>query len=187
MPNLSPEEREQLAAAAALHRPLARAASLGRKNGLSLLVFGLATLLLSALGPDVVGLAIGAVVTVTGFIERRVATRLCRADEGAPLILARNELALLAGIVLYAGLKLTWLRESGAELARQIGDTGGLGVDIEALAQSLNTAVYATVIAVALVYQGGMARYFLRRRQMIAVYRAQAPAWARQIVEQLGE
>ena len=46
-------------------------------------------------------------------LERLVA-RLIQADEEAPMILARNELALLAGIVVYGLLKLTWLRESGA-------------------------------------------------------------------------
>ncbi len=182
---MSPEEREQLQQAAELHRPLARAAALGGKNGAGLVIFGVLTLLVSAFEPDFVGLAIGAVVTTTGFVERRFAARLITADEAAPKILACNELLLLLGIVTYGVLKLTLLRESGAELARQVGDTGNLGIDIEALAESLNTAVYATVIAVALLYQGGMASYFLRRREMIAAYRERCPAWAREIVEGL--
>lgn len=186
MPEMSPEERAELQAAAELHRPLAKAASLARTNGTSIAIFGGLTLLFSLPGLDLLGLAIGAVVTVTGVTERRLAPRLEAADESAPRLLCRNELTLLAGIVVYALLKLTWLRESGEELAAQVGDAGGLGIDIESLVDSVNTLVYATVIGVAVLYQGGMARYFLRRGTMIATYRARSPEWARKLVEELG-
>lgn len=185
MPSLSPQENEQLQATSRLHAPLARAASLGRKNGRSILIFGLLTLLVSAFDPDPLSLAIGAVVTVTGFIEQKLAPRLAQADEAVPSQLARNELVLMAGIVIYGLLKLTVLRPDSEALAQQVGDTSGLGLDVAQLADSLNTLVYVTVIAVALLYQGGMAKYFARRGAMIARYRSESPEWARQIVEGL--
>ena len=61
-------------------------------------------------------------------------------------------------------------------------DTRSLGIDVEALTSKLNTLVYATFIAVTLIYQGGMARYFLRRRSMIDAYLQECPEWARQVV-----
>jgi len=185
MADMGPDEHEQLRVAAELHRPLARAASLGRKHGMSLALFGALTLALSALGPDYVGLSIGAVVLATGLVEWRVAPRLVHADASAPRILARSECTLLAAIVVYCLLQLTTARSSGEELARQVGGTGDLGIDVAEMAESFTLLVYVTVMAVALAYQGGMALYYLRRRAMIATYQEQTPEWARKIVEAL--
>jgi hypothetical protein len=55
---------------------------------------------------------------------------------------------------------------------------------VAALTDSLNTLIYTTCMAVTLVYQGGMARYFLRRRAMIATY-LRCPEWARRVVGDL--
>jgi hypothetical protein len=184
--SLSPEERELLQAAVALHAPLARAARLGRANGLGYAVFGLLTLLFSFFGPDPVGLALGAVLLTVGVLEQRGAARLLAADPAAPRLLARNELVLMCAIVAYAGLRLTLLRDDSAELERQLGDTSALGIDVGSLMESINTLVFATVAAVALLYQGGMARYFLRRRAMLDEYVATCPEWAREVVQGLG-
>lgn len=169
----------------ALHAPLARAARLGRANGLGYAIFGLLTILFSLFGPDLVGLALGAVLLATGVVEQRASARLRRADPAAPVLLARNELVLMGAIVTYAVLRLTVLRDDSAALERQLGDTRGLGIDVGALMESLNTMVFATVAAVSLLYQGGMARYFLRRRAMLAEYVDSCPEWARAVVEEL--
>ena len=71
----------------------------------------------------------------------------------------------------------------GEELAAQLGGTSALGIDVSALTNSLNALIYATFIAVTLLYQGGMARYFLRRRAMIDSYLQECPEWARRVVE----
>lgn len=183
---MSTEEHEQLQRAAELYRPIARAASLGRKNGLSLLIFGVLSVLLSLRDLDLVGLAIAAILTTTGTVEMRASRRLAGADPSAPKILARNELLLMGGILVTCALKLTLLRESGEELASQLGDTSALGIDVEALTESLNTVIYSTFIAVTLLYQGGMARFFLRRRPLIDSY-LQCPEWARRVVVEIGD
>ena len=179
---MSTEEHEQLRWAAELHRPIARAASLGRRNGLSLLIFGVLSVLLSLPTLDPVGVAIGAILTTTGLVELRTSRRLARADPSAPKILARNELVLMAGILVFCALKLTVLRGSGEKLVARLSDTIALGTDVAALTNSLNTLIYATFIAVTLLYQGGMARYFLRRRAMIDSYLQECPEWARRVV-----
>jgi hypothetical protein len=92
----------------------------------------------------------------------------------------------MCAIVAYAGLRLTLLRDDSAELERQLGDTSALGIDVGSLMESINTLVFATVAAVALLYQGGMARYFLRRRAMLDEYVATCPEWAREVVQGLG-
>lgn len=183
---ISGEQLEQLRRAGELHRPLARAASLARGNGRSLLAFGLLSVILAVPSWDPAGVAIGAVLIVTGSIEVRTSPRLSRGDPSAPALLARNELALMAGIVLFCILKLTVLRESGEDLAKQLGGRArSLGIDVEALTSSLGTVTYAICIAVTLLYQGGLARYFLRRRPMIDTYTRESPEWARDLVSEL--
>ncbi|HZM01080.1 MAG TPA: hypothetical protein VFD43_12600 [Planctomycetota bacterium] len=180
-------QRAQLELAAALHRPLARAAQLGRSNAWGYAIFGVLTLLLAALGPDPLALAVGAVVTGVGVAQLRAARRLRAADPRAPRAMARNELLLMGAIGLYALLKLTLLAETGEALRSSGVDATGLGLDIEELARSLNTLVYSGVLAVTLLYQGGLALYFLRRRATLERYLAEAPEWARTTVESLGE
>jgi hypothetical protein len=184
--SLSLQEREALQTAADLHAPLARAARLGAANGLGYAVFGALTLALSLIGPDLVSLALGAVLLAVGLLERRDAARLQRADPEAPKSLARNELVLMGTIVVYALLRLTILRDDSAALEQQLGDTSSLGIDVGGLMESLNTMVFATVAAVALLYQGGMARYFLRRRALLQEYLETCPEWAREVVQGLG-
>ncbi|MHC5210361.1 MAG: hypothetical protein ACYTG2_06565 [Planctomycetota bacterium] len=184
--SLSSEERELLQAAVALHAPLARAARLGAANGLGYAIFGVLTLLFSVFGLDLVGLALGAVLLTVGILERRGAASLRHADPAAPGLLARNELVLMGAIVLYATLRLTILRDDSAALEQQLGDTSALGIDVGELMESMNTMVFATVAAVALLYQGGMARYFLLRRPMLDEYVSTCPDWAREVVEGLG-
>ena len=186
--DLSAEQRSQLEQAVALHRPLARAASLARSNARGYVLFGALTLVVAiAFGPDPLGLAIGAVVTGIGAAQLRATRRLAAADASAPRALARNELLLMGAIAGYAVLKLTLLRETGEDLEAQLGDTGALGVDIAELAQSMNTLLYTTVLAVTLLYQGGLALYFLRRRPALERYLTGAPEWARTTVESLKE
>ncbi len=179
---MDPEEQEQVRRAAELHRPIARAASLGHRNGVGLLIFGVLSVLFSLPDLDPIGFAIGSILIATGLVELRTSQRLARADPSAPKILARNELVLMAGILVFCVLKLTVLRGSGEELAAQLGGTSALGIDVAALTSSLNTLIYATFIAVTLLYQGGMARYFLRRRAMIDSYLQECPQWARRVV-----
>ena len=45
--------------------------------------------------------------------------------------------------------------------------------------------IYGIFIAVTLLYQGGMASYYLRRRAMIESYLRECPEWARRIVQEL--
>jgi len=182
--SMTAEDKLALQSAAELHRPLARAAAVARSNALGYAVFGGLTCLVALFGPDPLGLGIGAIVAGVGVAQLRAAPRLRRGDRLAPRALARNELVLLGGIAAYCAIKLA-LGGGGAELQSQVGDTSGLGIDIGELADSLNTTLYATLIAVTLIYQGGLALYFLRRRPMIERYLDQAPDWARSTVESL--
>ena len=177
----SARDRMTLERAHALRRPLARAARVAHANGSGYVVFGGLSLLLAAPGLDAIGLVLGAALVLAGVNARRQATLLLQADAGAPSCLARGELALLAALVLYGALGLTVLPGAGEELQKVLGNTKGLGIDVRKLAASIDTAWYATVIGVSILYQGGLSRYFRRRSADVARYRDEVPQWAREL------
>lgn len=184
---MSTEDRAILAKAAELHRQLARAARVARGNGLGYAVFGGLSLALALTDLDALGLLVGAILLGVGLFERQQAVRMLQASVDAPVRLARGELVLLGAIVLYGVLGLTVLPSPADALQKQLGSTAGLGVDLRRLAESVSTVWYTAVIAIAVLYQGGMARYFLNRRAAIDRYRQATPSWAREVVEAMAD
>ena len=184
---MSAADQAALLRTAELHRSLARAAALARANATGYVIFGGLSMFVAAPGLDVLGLAIGALVTGVGVAQLRAAAGLQRAEARAPRALARNELVLMGGIVVYCVLQLTVFRTSSAELEKQVGALGDLGLDVDfdELADAFTTTLYCAFLLVTLVYQGGMALYFRRRGPMVASYLAESPAWARTTVETL--
>ena len=180
---LSEQDKDTLAIAAELHRPLARAAKVAHGNGGWLMVFGGIGLLLGLMGPDWVSLLLGGAGVAVGFLERRGAERMRRADPEAPRLLARNELVLMGILVAYGVLLLTVLRGSN-ELEQAVGGSVP-GLDVKAMTDAITKAFGATVIGVPLLYQGGMARYFLRKRRDVERFLAEVPEWARDVVVQM--
>ena len=180
--DLTAEQRGQLELALELHRPLARAANIARSNARGYVAIGALSILVNLIWLDVPGLAISALATAIGVGQLAASKKLRRGDSTAPRLLARNELLLLGGIVAYSLVKLA----TGAGLDLGGADAKELGIDLGEVAEAVNTTVYATFIAVTLIYQGGLALYFLRRRPMLERYLAEAPEWARSTVESLG-
>ena len=70
-----------------------------------------------------------------------------------------GEIGLLVGIVAYSVAKMTILRSSGSELEQLFGAMGS-GIDIAELIESATNVVYASVILLGFLYQGGLALYF---------------------------
>lgn len=184
---MSTEDRAWLPRAAELHRPLARAAKLGMGNGMGYAVFGSLSLVFALSDWDKIGLILGAVLLGAGLYERDQSKRLLQADTAAPLRLACGELVLFGTIALYGVLGLTVLPGPSDLLQQQLGSTQGLGLDVQKIANSITTIWYTTVIAVSLLYQGGMALYFRSRRSDVTRYREEVPVWAREVVESMAK
>jgi hypothetical protein len=94
-------------------------------------------------------------------------------------------------IVIYGILGLTCCappeRRNSRSSAHRPGGIEGLGQDLRELTEAVDTLWYALIIGVALIYQGGMARAFLRRRADLARYLTEVPGWARNVVESMDE
>jgi hypothetical protein len=178
---MSAEDRLELVETARRLEPLKRAARRGRANGLGYVVFGGLSLLLSiSSNPDWIGLLIGAVLIGAGLVERSQAARLGQGDTLAATRMAQAELALLGAIMLGGVIKLVVSASASGELRTATSELPGLGLDVADLIDSVNRLVSAVVMAVSILYQGGMARYFLKRRNDVAIYLA-SPDWARSL------
>ena len=70
--------------------------------------------------------------------------------------------------------------EVGAETVFTILATVSFCHLLNDLVQSVTRLAYAVVMGVSILYQGGMARYFLKRRNDVATYLA-SPDWARSL------
>jgi hypothetical protein len=144
--------------------PWPRAARIARANGLGYLVCGLLTVLSSFPGASL-DMLLGVALVVAGLLERRGAVRLSQGEPGASNILARNELALGACIVVYAVLRMTVLPSPSLSDPALVDALGGGGADAGEMLEAMARLVYGGVAVVALLYQGGMALYFSRYRQ----------------------
>jgi hypothetical protein len=182
---MSAEDRLELVETAKRLEPLTRAARWGRTNGLGYVVFGGLSLLLSISStPDWISLLIGAVLIGAGLVERSQSARLALGDAVAPKRMAQAEIALLGAILFGCAIKLAFPSSASAELGSASGELAGLGLDVTDLIDSVTRLVYAVVMVVSILYQGGMARYFLKRRNDVAVYLA-SPDWARSLVQSM--
>jgi hypothetical protein len=182
---MSAENRLELVETSKRLEPLKRAARLGRTNGLGYVVFGGLSLLLSiSSNPDWIGLLIGAVLFAAGLVERSQAARLEQGDPGAPTRMAQAELVLLGAILLCGVIKLVFPYSSSGELGTATSELSGFGLDLTDLIHSVTTLVYSVVMAVSTLYQGGMARYFLKRRNDVTTYLT-SPDWARSLVQSM--
>jgi hypothetical protein len=89
--------------------------------------------------------------------------------------MAQAELALLGAILLGGVIKLVFSASAAGELRTASGELSGLGFDVADLIDSVTRLVYASSRSCIKV---GMARYFLKRRNDVALYLS-SPDWAR--------
>jgi hypothetical protein len=171
------QDREELVRAATLRAPLLRVARLARSNGMGYAVFGALTamLSLSTSAADLASLGVAAVLLFVGLSGRALAARLRDGDAQAARLLSRNELLLLGAIAAYAVLMLTAIDPLSDEIDQLLASSG-TRLDTE----SLRRATYFTVLAVTVLYQGGLAWRYRRAAPDAERYVAEVPEWARE-------
>jgi hypothetical protein len=157
-----------------------RASRVARKNGMTYIVFGILTLVLSY-GNDLAGLGLGAALVGLGLNARTWGQRLAIAEPSAPSRLALGEIGLLAAVVIYSVAKMTIMKTPMSELSMLMSTVPG-NIDVDALADSVTDVVYLVVMLVAFLYQGGLALYYRARRSAVRHYLEDTPEWAREIV-----
>ena len=181
---LTPEHLAQLSLAQQLYRPINRARRYAKFESITLLVFGIISLLGAFSSPS--ALFISVALIVTGFLELRFSDRLKNADPDSPRLLAINQLALAASLAIYGAWQIIGLHYHPFSIqkldpaASQLGDTS----DLDNMANSIYSLVYYCLIAVALLWEGPTAYYFFSRKTHLARYLNETPDWARNLAQQ---
>ena len=161
---------------------LARVLRVSTFEGRTVLVIGAAGGLLSALLGDWFGAVVGALVAGAGAVELHGGQLLRLGQSRGMNWLVRSQLLLGNTILLYCAIRLlsTSVASLDAQMTPDIRSAlsqSGMGVkDIEVLAVKLYRLVYTIVAVVTLLYQGGMALYYHRRRKIVTEGLTTAPA-----------
>lgn len=179
-----------------LRRPVLRAARVARSSAIVALVIAFGALPWLLFWPSLLDLFIVAAVGAAGLVELVGYGRMRRGGASAAGLLAKNQLALLAAIALYAvarmiafsteEVKLSVLSpEVRAQLSTMPSIAAAIDADVERFAPILVYGFYGTVIAVTILVQGGMALYYATRRQRIETFRRAMPPWIRRLFAEI--
>ena len=153
---------------------LVRVLRISKLNGLSVLIIaGLGSLLSLALF-DPVGVVVGALVAYGGWMEWSGRKHLVRgeAEEGMRR-LVRSQWIVLGVILVYCVTRLASFDAESAlgpltgDMRTQLAEAG---VDLASILPLLRLTfygLYGSVALVTLIYQGGMARYYRRRTEVV--------------------
>lgn len=155
-------------------------------DGTTVLVLAGGLALLSAAAGDFTGAVIGILVAAAGAAELHGATLLKVAEPRGVNWLVGSQLYLLAIVLAYVGWRLlaydpeqvkrfldTVMTEH-PEMQAQLDAGGATQAELRQMLGVLYRALYLIVGVVTLIYQGGMARYYHRRRAAVTAALAEA-------------
>lgn len=153
---------------------LGRVLRAARANGLSVLIIAALGAIGSLAIGDLEGTAVGLVVAFGGWLELSGRQRLLRGDADGVARLVRAQYVVMGAILVYCVTRLlsfdpdTALSSVTPEMRQELVNEG---VDVAAilrLVRILFYTMYSVVAVVTLAYQGGMARYYGKRREIVA-------------------
>jgi hypothetical protein len=150
---------------------LPRVLRVARLDGMSVAFIAGLFALLAALAGDALGAVIGLLVAGAGAIELHGATLLVHGEPRGMNWLITSQVFLMATVTSYCGLRL--LHPGLAPLLAAVTDEmkvslATAGWTPERFVRFIYTTTYYAVAIVTLVYQGGMALYYYRRRESVA-------------------
>ncbi len=164
---------------------LRRVLRLSRMNGWSVAVFAGLCSLASLAFLDLVGFAVGLLVTLGGALEVVGHRRLKRRDPGGMALLVRSQFVVLGVIWAYALPRLLsfdtgYLQDQVIPNAREI-LSSWFGIQLDAFLSQLEltpaqlvplvhlffVVLYGSVMLTTLIYQGGLALFYRHRRAAV--------------------
>lgn len=149
---------------------LARVLRLARLDGISVLAVATLFALMAALSGDFVGAVIGLLVAGAGAIELHGGTLLQHGEIRGVNWLVGSQLFLMLSIFVYCLLRL--LHPDDALIRENITDEmkaslQNIGWSVDEFLGFFNTLTYSVLALATLIYQGGMAFYYHRRREAL--------------------
>ncbi len=153
-----------------LHRVMRTA----RLNGWSIAIFAGLCALVSLASGDVVGGVIGLIVAAGGVVEIRGLGKLRQHDaDGGMTLLIRSQWIVLGSIWAYTLGQLagfdpqTAMGQLTPDMKSILDQAGLSNEELMRLLRIIFYSMYATVLLVTLIYQGGLALYYSRRRATV--------------------
>lgn len=161
------------------------------------LFIGISAVPLVFLWPSWEGALMAAGLCIIGAVEYQGCRRMRQADPVAAKILGRNQLTLLGLIILYCLVQmLTFSPEHAkaaaispevrSQLAALPSMEKAIDSEIERLAPLATYGFYGLVIALSVVFQGGLALYYYTRRRHLHAFHTQTPSWVRRLFVETG-
>ena len=178
VPPLSPEHLEQLKEARISARKVFRAITVARADAWTMAVLGGLTFIfgLGSVSGLVMGLGLGAVALV----EFRASARLRRLDPLACRTLGINQVAIALLLIGYSVSRLIAEATGGGAYAEMTAGDPQLRELLqpdEQLTRLVSSAVYVSLIAVAIFAQGGLALYYFTRAKYVRAHLLRTPGW----------
>ena len=171
-PHLTPEQLQALADARERAKGIFAAAKVAAFNGWSLAVFAVLTILFGLTSPILLALGIGLGMLARNELRGRDALRAL--DPEAPTRLVRNQMGLMALAVAYCSWSLYRTRFRPERTWEELETLAGLN---PGYIQGLTSAGYAVAILATVLLVGLNARYYHRRKAMLAAYLDETPDW----------
>jgi hypothetical protein len=122
---------------------------------------------------DTSGVVIGLAMGMIAYIEFDGAGRIRRLDPVAFRRLGYNQLAFAIAIIIYS----LWSLHSPSILTELKNHSAELPAGSEDMVRLAMTILYTSLIAVAILAQGGTALYYFSRQKYLQRYVEQTPAW----------
>lgn len=181
-PSLDESHHRELAAAARRREPIRRAARVATFNAWTAAILAVLSAPFALMGT--VGLLAFVALAVVAWNEFRGRRRLLGCDPAGASILGWNQVGFLALITVYCLWELYSNLWGSASVEAQLRANPQFGAVIDSiegfdqLYRTIAVALYGSVIALSIVFQGGNALYYFSRRKYVEAYLRETPAWA---------
>ena len=199
-PPLPPSRPAQGARLSEADYLLVRRASLARKsvqrvvtvagaNAVMELGVGILALLVTVFWWSWAGLLVGLALCAVGAVELAGRKRVRMGDASGASLLALNQLAFLAVIIIYCVAQMVGTPAQavndaiGSELRELSEATGTPLGDVEQSVTAMARWFYLLIILLSVAFQGGMALYYFTRRKAIEQFNRETPEWVRRLLK----
>ena len=156
------------------HEVLARVAGVATIDGRLLVIIAATFALLAAAGHEKLGALVGCLAAGAGSLELHGVHRLKLGDANGMKWLVRSQLALLGVVLAYAAIRfftfdpeLVRMLLARPDLQTQLTAAGLTVDDAIPLFKFVYQVTYVVIAGVSCVYQGGLARYYQKRRPLV--------------------
>ncbi|MFA7237180.1 MAG: hypothetical protein WC058_09970 [Phycisphaeraceae bacterium] len=182
--SLDEASRQQIKDARVRRKRIDRVCGLATFNGWSATILAALSMLIVLFDP----LSILAVLVLgtVAFVEFHGRNRVKQLDERGLSMLAANQASFGIIIILYACWQLIFIAGGSDPHLQELIEVGDVGKQIADLEQTLSLIVYASLIPATIIFQGGMAWFYLRSRKTLRAFIADTPPWVIDVLKAAG-